>query len=56
MSRSTRTSSSSGPLLDSGCTWNVGGPTVRTSGRTQGRTPGGFAGYIRMLVAELEGA
>ena len=29
---------------------------MRTSGRTHGRTPGGFAGYVRKLVAELEDA
>ncbi len=42
--------------LGAGCTWAEGGPTVRTSGRTHGRTPGGFAGYVRKIVAELEGA
>jgi glycosyltransferase involved in cell wall biosynthesis len=41
--------------LAAGCTWARGGPEVRTSGRTDGRTPGGFAGYVRTLVAELEG-
>jgi glycosyltransferase involved in cell wall biosynthesis len=40
--------------LESGCTWARGGPAVRTSGRTTGRTPGGFAGYVRKIVAELE--
>ena len=40
--------------LEAGCTWAEGGPTVRTSGRTHGRTPGGFAGYVRRIVAELE--
>ncbi len=40
--------------LAAGCTWTQGGPTVRTSGRTHGRTPGGFAGYVRTIVAELE--
>ncbi len=40
--------------LEAGCTWAEGGPTVRTSGRTHGRTPGGFAGYVRKIVAELE--
>ena len=40
--------------LEAGCTWAEGGPTVRTSGRTRGRTPGGFAGYVRKIVAELE--
>jgi glycosyltransferase involved in cell wall biosynthesis len=42
--------------LEAGCTWVEGGPAVRTSGRTQGRTPGGFAGYVRRIVAELEDA
>jgi glycosyltransferase involved in cell wall biosynthesis len=42
--------------LESGSTWAEGGPAVRTSGRTHGRTPGGFAGYVRQLVAELEDA
>jgi glycosyltransferase involved in cell wall biosynthesis len=42
--------------LASGSTWSAGGPTVRTSGRTHGRTPGGFAGYVRKLVADLEDA
>jgi glycosyltransferase involved in cell wall biosynthesis len=42
--------------LETGCTWAEGAPTVRTSGRTHGRTPGGFAGYVRKLVAELEDA
>jgi glycosyltransferase involved in cell wall biosynthesis len=42
--------------LASGSTWAEGGPAVRTSGRTHGRTPGGFAGYVRKLVAELEDA
>ena len=42
--------------LASGSTCGEGGPTVRTSGRTHGRTPGGFAGYVRKLVAELEDA
>jgi glycosyltransferase involved in cell wall biosynthesis len=36
--------------------WAAGGPTVRTSSRTVGRTPGGFASYLRLLVAELEQA
>ena len=40
--------------LEAGCSWVEGGPTVRTSGRTHGRTPGGFAGYLRKIVAELE--
>ena len=40
--------------LEAGSTWAEGGPTVRTSGRTHGRTPGGFAGYVRRMVAELE--
>ena len=42
--------------LEAGCPWAEGGPTVRTSGRTHGRTPGGFAGYVRKIVAELEDA
>ena len=41
---------------EAGCTWAQGGPTVRTSGRTTGRTPGGFAGYVRKIVIELEEA
>ena len=32
----------------------VGEPAVPTSGRAQGRTPGGFAGYIRNLTEDLE--
>ena len=40
--------------IDGGTTWTADGPAVRTSGRTRGRTPGGFAGYVRMLVAEVE--
>lgn len=39
-----------------GSTWTAGGPAVRTSGRVVGRTPGGFAGYVRLLVAELDQA
>ncbi|WP_193608309.1 glycosyltransferase [Nocardioides lijunqiniae] len=31
-------------------------PTVLTSGRRQGRTPGGFAGYLRRLADEPTGA
>jgi glycosyltransferase involved in cell wall biosynthesis len=42
--------------LQAGSTWVAEGPTVRTSSRTLGRTPGGFAGYLRLLVAELERA
>ncbi len=40
--------------LEQGRTWVQGTPNVRTSGRTTGRTPGGFAGYVRTIVAELE--
>ena len=39
-----------------GSTWTSSGPAVRTSARLLGRTPGGFAGYVRLLVAELEQA
>jgi glycosyltransferase involved in cell wall biosynthesis len=42
--------------LDSGSTWTMSGPAVRTSGRVVGRTPGGFAHYLRLLVAELDQA
>jgi hypothetical protein len=34
-----------------GCAWTQDGPWVRTSGRATGRTPGGFAGYVRTLAA-----
>lgn len=39
--------------LAAGVRWTAGTPAVRTSGRTQGRTPGGFAGYLRVLDEQL---
>jgi glycosyltransferase involved in cell wall biosynthesis len=35
-----------------GARWAVGPADVHTSARTAGRTPGGFAGYLRALAAE----
>ncbi|MGB0100043.1 MAG: glycosyltransferase [Nocardioides sp.] len=43
-------------VIDAGGTWVAGDATVQTSGRLRGRTPGGFAAYVRTLVAELEQA
>lgn len=42
--------------IAAGASWAAGADTVRTSGRTHGRTPGGFAGYLRALTAELDTA
>lgn len=42
--------------IATGVSWASGAATVRTSGRTLGRTPGGFAGYLRTLAAELDPA
>jgi glycosyltransferase involved in cell wall biosynthesis len=39
--------------LAAGVAWATGAPAVHTSGRTDGRTPGGFAQYLRLLVAEV---
>jgi glycosyltransferase involved in cell wall biosynthesis len=36
-----------------GCRWTTDVPPVVTSARTLGRTPGGFAGYLRTLHAEV---
>lgn len=42
--------------LRTGCRWTQTGPWVQTSGRTRSRTPGGFAGYLRTLIAESDPA
>lgn len=42
--------------IAAGASWAAGAATVRTSGRTHGRTPGGFAGYLRALAADLDPA
>ncbi|MFT4262827.1 MAG: glycosyltransferase [Nocardioides sp.] len=36
-----------------GAIWVAGTAWVETSGRCEGRTPGGFAGYLRALAAQI---
>ncbi|GAA4703589.1 glycosyltransferase [Nocardioides conyzicola] len=40
-------------MRDAGCRWTTA-TSVRTSGRTMGRVPGGFATYLAGMVAQAE--